>query len=347
MISFSTKTHSLLLCFFTLFFKSLIAHSNSSFSFKNFGQDSRFDSVLALYGDAKAVNNGSSLQSGVGRVIYKKPIKFYGGNPKKLVSFSTYFSFSISSDDGNGPNGDGLAFVAVENGYPVDSFDGNGSFGLSIGGKFKFLSVEFDTLKDDKYNDMNGNHVGIDLSSFVSLKAVNLSSVKLGLNSGNRLQAWIDYESNSKRLEVRLSKFGEKRPVDPLLFQQIDLPKIWPENDGFLVGLSSGNGNSSQLCNVYSWSFKTRQSPDWMHSEPLDPISFKKGEEKVIKIHKRDDCVMKILSALILGIGLGALGSFVGMFLWTIFAKRRPISPEEYAVKPVVDNKSDVNGLSK
>ncbi|KAK1416509.1 hypothetical protein QVD17_32300 [Tagetes erecta] len=119
---------------------------------------------------------------------------------------------------------------------------------------------------------------------------------QIRLNSGNRLQAWIDYESNSKRLEVRLSKFGGKRHVDPLLFQQIDLPKIWPENDGFLVGLSS----SSQICNVYSWSFKTRQSRDWVHSESLDPIGFMKGEEKVIKIRKKDECVMKILSALIL-----------------------------------------------
>ncbi|KAK9055501.1 hypothetical protein SSX86_026584 [Deinandra increscens subsp. villosa] len=334
----------LILCF--SFFKSLIADSNSSFSFTNFGLNSSFDSVLTLYGDAKVVNGGSSVQltapleSSAGRVAFKAPVRFYGGIPKKLVSFSTYFSFSISSDSGNG---DGLAFVVFSDGYPVDLFDNNGSFGLlSNGGDLKFLSVEFDTLMDEKYGDMNGNHVGIDLSNFVSLKARNLSSVNLGLKSGNRLQVWIDYESGSRRLEVRLSKFGENRPLDPLLWQQIDLPKIWPENERFFVGLSSSNGNSSQLCNVYSWSFKTRRSPDWMHSEPLDPIVFKKGEENEIKIHEKNDCVMKILSALILGIGLGALGSFVGMFVWMLlFARRRPVSPEENAaMKPVVDEKS-------
>ncbi|KAF5802263.1 putative non-specific serine/threonine protein kinase [Helianthus annuus] len=302
----ASNYHFTILYFFTLFFKSLTATSNSSFSFNNLGQISTFDSVLALYGDAKAAPDSLSLQltaslnSSVGRVIYKNPIKFYEGKPEKLVSFATYFSFSINS-------GSGLAFVVF-------------SDGVLNGGKFnKFLGVEFDALMDD----------------IVTLKVTNMSDVNLGLDSGSRLQVWIDYESNSRRLEVRLSKLGENRPVNPVRFEHIDLPKIYPGNEGFVVGLSSYNRNSSQVCNVYSWSFKTRRAPDWMHSEPLDPLSLKeKGNE--VKGHKKSDCVMRILSALILGIGLGALGTFVGMFVWTIFGKRQPISPEDYAVKPVV-----------
>lgn len=116
-------------------------------------------------------------------------------------------------------SGEGLAFVVLGDGYDVDRFDVNGSFGVASGDEFKFVSVEFDTFMDDKYGDVNGNHVGIDVSSFVSLKAVNLSSVGLGLESGDRLQVWIDYQAGSRRLEVRMSKFGENRPVDPLLFE--------------------------------------------------------------------------------------------------------------------------------
>ncbi|KAL4571702.1 hypothetical protein LXL04_018466 [Taraxacum kok-saghyz] len=346
MATFPSSRYFTVLFLFTLSFKSLIAVADSSFSFKNFGWNTSFESVLALYGDAKAVSDNWSLQltapsvSSAGRVIYKNPVKFYGGIPKKLVSFSTYFSFSISSQS---ENGDGLAFVVFSDGYPVDLFEDNGSFGLPNGDNLKFLSVEFDTSMDEKYGDMNENHIGIDLSSFVSLKATNLSSFNLGLQSGNRLQAWIDYQSNSRRLEVRLSEYGETRPVDPLLFHRIDLPKIWPGNEGFFVGLTSSNRNSSQLCNLYSWSFKTRQSPDWMHSEPMDPKVYTEREESEIKIHKNSDCVMRILSALILGIGLGALGSFIGMFMWTIFSKRRPIAPEDYAMKHVVLEKSSTN----
>ncbi|XP_071688202.1 L-type lectin-domain containing receptor kinase VIII.2-like [Rutidosis leptorrhynchoides] len=348
MASISTSRYFTILCLFTLYFKSLNADSNSSFYFKNFGKDSNFESVLALYGNANVVNDGLAIQltapivSSAGRVIYKKPIKFYSGIPKKLVSFSTYFSFSMSPDS---RNGDGLAFIVFSDGYPVDLFDNN-TFGLPGGGNFKFLSVEFDTLMDDKYGDNNDNRIGISLSNFVSLKVTNFSSISMGLNSGNRLQVWIDYEAGSRRLEVRMNKIGENRPVDPLLFRRIDLPKIWPENEEFFVGLSSSNRNSTQLCNVYSWSLSTRRSPDWMHSEPLDPFVYKDSVENEIKIHKKSDCVMRILSALILGVGLGALGSFIGMFIWTIFANRRliAITPEdECAIKPVVDEKVSAN----
>lgn len=300
----STSNYFLiLLFFFTIHFNTLTAASNSSFYFKNFTHTPSLDSILTLSGDARVSTDGSSLQltaplpSSAGRVIFNNAVKFYSGNPRKLVSFSTYFSFSISSGNGNG-----LAFI-------VFSDD-----------KLKSVSVEFDTSVDN--NNDNGNHIGIDL-------------LKLGLNNGTRLQVWIDYESMSRRLEVRLSKFGENRPLDPILFQHVDLPKIWPEKEGFFVGLSSVNRNSSQVCNVYSWSFKTRRAPDWMHSEPVDPSLLKQGGDKV-KVDRKSDCVMRILSALILGIGLGALGSFVGMFLWTILSKRQPVLPEEYAMKPVV-----------
>ncbi|XP_076907410.1 putative L-type lectin-domain containing receptor kinase S.7 [Bidens hawaiensis] len=305
-----SSRYLLILYFFTIHLKNLTAASNSSFYFKNFTHTSSFDSLLTLSGDARVSTDGSSLQltapfpSSAGRVICNNAVQFYSGNPRKLVSFSTYFSFSISSDSGNG---NGLAFI-------VFSDD-----------KLKFVSVEFDTSVDNKDDDANGNHIGIDL-------------LKLGLNNGTRLQVWIDYESMSRRLEVRLSKFGENRPLDPILFQHVDLPKIWPENEGFFVGLSSVNRNSSQVCNVYSWSFKNRRAPDWMHSEPLDPSLLKQGGDKV-KADKKSDCVMRILSALILGIGLGALGSFVGIFLWTILSKRQPVLPEEYAMKPVVHDK--------
>ncbi|KAI3750423.1 hypothetical protein L2E82_21058 [Cichorium intybus] len=309
-------SRSLLTLFFvTLFFKSLIANSSTSFSLKNFGKNSSFDSVLALYGDAKVVDGGSSLQltaplpSSAGRVIYKKPIKIYGGTPKKLVSISTYFSFSIS-------NANHLAFVLFPYRYPLNLFDYNYSSGL--------LSVEFEV------------HSAIDSSRFVSVKVMNLSSVNLVINGSEKMQTWIDYEAGSKRLEVRLNEFGSNRPVDPLLFVQKDLSKIWPKNEGVYVGLSSSNGNSSETCKIDSWKFKAHRAPDWMHSQPLDPM--KENQEHEIKVHKKSDCVVKILAALITGIGLGSLGTFVVMFMWTVFGNRRPVMPEEFAVKSLQEN---------
>ncbi|GAV65482.1 Lectin_legB domain-containing protein [Cephalotus follicularis] len=316
--------------------KTLSADQDSSFAFKRFGKDPNFEANIALYGDAKVVNGGSSVQltnsvsSSAGRVMYKKPIKFVEGNPRKSASFSTYFSFSLSREAG-----DGLAFVMVPSGFDFKVF-GNSSFGLPLGlekSESRVLAVEFDSLKDAKYDDLNGNHVGIDMGSLVSVKVSNLSSVNLVLNNGEKLQSWIDYEASSKRLEVRLSQFGDTKPIDPLLSYSIDLSKLW-NDEGVFVCLSSSNRNSSQTCFAYSWSFKVRSVPHWMHSEPLNPEVFVENKKSVVQ-QKRSDCFLRVLTALLFGTACGALGAFTVMYLCTIFASRRPIVPKECSVHPV------------
>ncbi|XP_022857070.1 lectin-like protein LEC [Olea europaea var. sylvestris] len=314
-----------------LYLKVVAADLNLSFSFKNIGKDSEeFESQIAMYGDARVANDSIQISgSGVsssGRVIYKKPVKLVEGNPINMLSFSMNFVFSTSSE-----NGDGLAFIIVPASFPVDVFDG-GSMGLLGERKMRFLAVEFDTFKDEKWGDVNGNHVGIDIDSLVSVKVSNVSSINLVLNNAEKLEAWIDYEANSKRIELRLSKLGVVRPVEPFLSYPIDLSQMWGKED-VLVGLSSSSGNSSQKCNVHSWSFRSRTFPHWMHSEPVDPESFvEKGSE--LNVRKRSGCTLRIIAALIFGTGCGALGALIVLFVWTIFANRRPVVPEDYAVKP-------------
>ncbi|KAL2509899.1 Concanavalin A-like lectin family protein [Forsythia ovata] len=298
---------------------------NISFSFKNFGEDSHFESQLALYGDAKVINDSMSIQItssvvfSAGSVVYKKPIKVVEGNKRKMVSFSMYFVFSMMYRE----NGERLAFVMIPNGFPLNVFEG-GSIWLLGERKFRFVAVEFDTLS---------NHVGVDIDSLMSVKVSNVSSINLVLNSGERLQCWIDYVAVSKRLEVRLSKLSDIRPVDPLLSYPVDLSRMWKEEEVF-VGISSSSGNSSQKCNVYSWSFRTRSTPQWMHSEPLDPEAFREKGEVLVDVHKRSDCGMRILAALIFGIGCGALGAFIVLYFWTIFGNRHPVVPQEFAMQP-------------
>ncbi|KAL6954603.1 hypothetical protein U1Q18_044593 [Sarracenia purpurea var. burkii] len=323
------------LSFLILSLKTIYAASDSSFEFKNFDNVSKFESTLALYGDAKVVNGGLSLQItgssslSSGRVFFRKPIKLVEGNPRQMVSFSTCFTFSISPG-----SGDGLAFVLVPVGFPLNLFDG-GSFGLLRENTNRTFGIEFDTLMDDNDGDLNGNHVGVDVSSLVSVKVSNVSSINLVLDSGKKLQAWIDYEAGSKRLEIRLVKSGEIKPVDPFLSCPIDLSKMWKEDDVFM-GLTSSNRNSSQRCNVYSWSFNLRQVPHWMHSQPLNPQAFA-VKTKSLPIPKRRNCLLRILAALIFGAGCGALGAFIVLFVWIIFGhRRRPVVvPEAYPPLPL------------
>lgn len=216
-------------------------------------------------------------------------------------------------------------------GFNVSLF-GNSSFGLPPGSeksKASVLAVEFGAAKDANSGDLNENRVGINVRSLVSAKARNL------LNSGEKLLFWIDFEASSKRLEVRLSKFGDKKPVDSLLSYPIELSLMWNDKEAF-VGLSCSNGT----CYVYSWSFKLRHFPHWMHSQPLDPKTFS-NNTKPVKVQKRSDCLLRMLAALILGAACGAMGALVVLYLWTIFGSRRPVVPEEFnynEVKVVVDN---------
>ncbi|KAJ0027833.1 hypothetical protein Pint_35267 [Pistacia integerrima] len=322
-------------------FKILYADQSSSFSFKTFVKDPNLDSNIALYGDAKVVNDEFSVQltnsvsSSAGRVMYKKPIKLVvEGKPRNLASFSTNFSFSMFKE-----SGDGLAFVMAPSVLNFNGF-GNSSFGLSqVLEKdiFRVVAVEFDTLRDAKYGDLNDNHVGIDVGSLSSVKVSNVSSHNMSLNSGKKFTSWIDYEASSKRLEVRLSHFGDSKPVDPLLSYPIDLSKVW-NNEEVFVGLSSSNGNSTQICSVYSWSFNLRRVPHWMHSQPLDPETVVKNTKTPLPAPKRSDCLLRVLAALILGAACGALGASIVLYLWTIFANRRPVvpvTPEECAMHTV------------
>ena len=110
-MAISSTTHFFFsFIFLVLAFKIEALAPNSSFSFTDFEKDVNFEANVAFFGGSKVVNGGSSVQlcgsERLGGVMYKKPIKLFEGKPKELISFSTYFAFSILSVEG-----DGLAFV--------------------------------------------------------------------------------------------------------------------------------------------------------------------------------------------------------------------------------------------
>ncbi|GMJ03169.1 hypothetical protein like AT5G01090 [Hibiscus trionum] len=334
MATFFISSYLTALTCLVFLFRLLAAEQSSSFSFKSFGKDPKFESNIALYGDAHVGNGGSWIQLtnsvswSAGAVMYKKPIKLVEGKVRNFASFKTYFSFSMSHE-----NGDGLAFIMVPSRFKVDVL-GNSSFGVSLGldkSKSGFVAVEFDTLKDAKHGDLNENHVGIDVGSLASVKARNLSSLNLVLNNGEKLHCWIDYEATSKRLEIRLSQSSSSRPDDPLLSYSIGLSKLWNDEEVFL-GLSSSNGNSSQTCFIHSWSFKLRQVPNWMHSQPLDPEAISKNPEPLTAVPKGSNCFWKVLVVFIFGGACGALTASCVMYLWNVFGDRRPVVPEKCGV---------------
>lgn len=345
MPGFTTTHYFKILTFITLFFKALSFNPIPLFSFANFEKDPKFKSNVALYGNAKVVNGESKVHvSESGRVIYKKPIKLFEGKSKQLLSFSTYFAFSISLENGGG----GLAFIMVpKNGSNSkgDVFNQSSYGFLPFGLSNRDFEVEFSTSRN---GTRNGIFTNFNLGNSVSGKITNL-----GLKSDEKLHAWIDYEASSRRLEVRLSQKGKKsRPFDPILWHKIDLYNVLKEKEMF-VGFSLMKGNVF----LYSWSFVLRHfvPHSMMHSEPLDPF-VKNTEALPTRVKKeRSDCVLRVLAAMIFGTGCGALTAFIVLYLWTIFgSKRASVVPEEFVMKPldveyrnvkiVVDNKTTGDG---
>ncbi|OMO76304.1 Concanavalin A-like lectin/glucanases superfamily [Corchorus olitorius] len=331
MATFSINSYTFSFNLQIFIFLFLTAKPISSFAHQALDNNPSFSPNISLFGDAKVDNGGSHVQltrphaQSSGLLFLEKPFKFGDQrNAAKPTSFSTEFAFSISPG-----NGDGLAFVLIPNGFQK-RFQGQGNFGLV--GEHRFLGIEFDTKKNNKVGDLNANHVGIDVWSLESAKVSNLSSLNLVLNNGEVLKSWVDYDSSSKLLQVRLSKLNDKRPFSPILAYHIDLLEIWGNEDVFVGIVSTTNEESAQSSsNVYSWRFRVRDVYSWMHSMPADPRGSAIKDSRVCTAEKRKFCALTILAKLIFATGCGALLAFVMLFMWAILISRHTIFPVKEA----------------
>ncbi|KAE8684922.1 hypothetical protein F3Y22_tig00111105pilonHSYRG00732 [Hibiscus syriacus] len=327
MATFSSRSYyfsSNLRIFIFLF---LTAQSISSFSHQAVHNNPSFDPHISLFGDAMIADGNSKVKltrfhaPSSGLLLLDKPFKpALARNVGQPTSFSTKFSFSIAPG-----NCDGLAFVLIPNGFHT-RFQVQGPFGLS--GENTFLGVEFDTKGD--YKAGNFNNVRLDIHGLESVKVSNLSSLNLMLNNGDVLKSWVDYDSSSKLLQVRLSKHDQNKPVNPVLAYQIDLLEMWGDEDVFVGIISTTNDESSQTSsnvNVYSWRFRVRAVQSWMHSLPADPRGYMDKDSKEIREEKGKSCALMILARLIFATGCGALLAFVVLFIWSIFISRHTVFP--------------------
>ncbi|XP_010923163.1 L-type lectin-domain containing receptor kinase VIII.1 [Elaeis guineensis] len=318
--------------FFVVLFVALFAglHCESlgknrafSFRFERFEKNRSLDAVIALYGDAEISDSVVGITrpavSSSGRVVYRKPVRFLGRNP----GFSTYFAFSVSSPGG----GEGLAFFLAPSSSPLKE----STNGLQVGLPPGATAVKFATLTGPE----TGSHIGIEVSGKISKQSSNLSNVSLVLNGGEKVHSWIDYDGDSKRLEVRLSKSRVLRPPSPLVSYPIDLSRVLQREEK-LVGISSSSGNSTQTSSVYSWSFSVKQgAPYLMHSEPLDPGSVTVQARESPPIHLRRTYPWGVFIAMAFAAVCGGLVTFFAMFVWFALIARRPVAPVEYPVHPV------------
>ncbi|CAL5388690.1 unnamed protein product [Camellia sinensis] len=261
MITTPKPVHFLLLFYVCL--KTLVlAQDENQFIYNGFqGANVHVDGLAQIHPNGLLqLTNTSEKQSG--HAFYQLPIKFNDSLPQTL-SFSTNFVFIMVPE--NTANGHGIAFTIS----PSTNFTGAfttyflGLLNSTNNGLASnhLLAIELDTNKNEQFNDIDNNHVGIDVNSLTSIDSVTASyySSKEGKNktlqliSGNPKQVWIDYDGVENLLNVTLAPIPSPKPNRPLLSTSIDLSPILL--DSMYVGFSSSTGEAATNHYILGWSF--------------------------------------------------------------------------------------------
>ncbi|KAL5747900.1 hypothetical protein ACOSQ2_025197 [Xanthoceras sorbifolium] len=241
------------------------------------------EAKLQMDGSAKIHQNGllqltntSDFQAG--RAFHPSPIKFNTSSSLSL-SFSTYFVFSMDPEEPNF-GGHGMAFViapsmdfslAVQASYlGLFNATNNGHSSNHI------LAMELDTVQTPEFQDIDGNHLGIDVNGLISNESATATyfsdiegkNKSLNLVSGDAIEVWIDY-GIEKLLNVTLAPVGFPKPTRPLLSASIDLSQILL--DSVYVGFSAATGTRAADHYILGWSFNTSGQAENLDISKLPP----------------------------------------------------------------------------
>jgi hypothetical protein len=219
-----------------------------------------------LNGTCTRVTNGDNKKvlrltrdelSQSGTAFIKSPIKLVS-DKGFLASFSAFFSFQITRsgglDEGDGNGADGITFVV----QTVANNVGNEGGGIGYQGIKRSLGIEFDTWANGgSTNDPDDNHIGIDTNG--NIKSIKTHSEDAKFNDGAVWYAWVDYDGDNQKLEVRYNTVN-LRPQTPALTSTINLPLLLVQEDAF-IGFTSATGASYNTHDILSMSFINKFQP--------------------------------------------------------------------------------------
>ncbi|KAJ6425209.1 hypothetical protein OIU84_025898 [Salix udensis] len=228
----------------------------------------------------------------VGQAFYSTPIQMLNtssNSSPNASSFCTTFVFQIVSPKGKG--GYGLAFTLAPSSQLPGAESGHylGLFNSSNDGDYSnhIFAVEFDTVNGFNENaDSEGNHVGININSMYSKSSMAAAYSEtdnanrgrdLILDSGKRIQAWIEYDGATKHVNVTIGPVGKGRPSRPLITNfGVNLSTVVQDNM-YYAGFSSSTGEKVSSHYILGWSFSTEgEAPLLNYSRlPAAPISEK------------------------------------------------------------------------
>ncbi|KAA8517251.1 hypothetical protein F0562_017497 [Nyssa sinensis] len=271
-----------------------LASSNQTQVDFAFNGKHKLDGLAYLNSDGHFMPKNSSTRM-MGHAFYNFPIQFKNHTNGSVLSFSTTFIFAMEPDYPK-LGGHGIAFVISP------SKDLKGAMPSQYLGLFNstndghssnhVVAVELDAIPDFEFNDLNGNHVGVDINSLKSVISApagyytgkNGGFKNLTLKSGDPMQVWVEYDGIEKQLNVTLSPVNIPKPNIPLLSLSKDLSPFLLES--MYVGFSSSTGLCQTDQYLLGWSFKmngSAQELDRFHLPKL-PFMVDKQRARIQKI---------------------------------------------------------------
>jgi hypothetical protein len=250
----------------------------------------------------------------LGHAFYPSPLRLLGppGSGRTngtAVSFSTAFAFAVVPEYPR-LGGHGFAFVAAPDpripGALPSQYLGLLSAADMGNATNHVFAIEFDTVQDFEFGDINDNHVGVDLNSLAS--NASASAAPVNLKSGDTVLAWVDYDGDRRLLNVSIATTSDK-PAAPLISFHVDLSTVFQEQ--MYVGFSASTGLLASSHYLMGWSFKLGGGA----APPLDLSSLPSlPQPKPDKRSKTTRILASVFSAfvaLVLLAGAGAYGAYV------------------------------------
>ena len=193
-----------------------------------------------------------SMKNHAGRVFYKKPFRLWSKRKNITASFITTIGLRITPS--SSPGGEGMAFILAADDTLPENSQGQwlGIVNASNNGspQANIVAVEFDTRKSYQ-EDMDDNHVGLDVNNIYSIKQVSLTDYGINLSRTDKVTIMVRIQYDGKEMNV-FANTSETEYV-PIMSHNLLLSSHLPEK--VFVGISASTGNETQLQCVRSWEF--------------------------------------------------------------------------------------------
>jgi serine/threonine protein kinase len=257
---------------------------------------------LTLDGAARVTPEGlleltNNVANTKGHAFYPTPFQFKKSLNGTVQSFSVAFVFSIASAYSEAST-DGMAFFISPDQNFSDAMSAQYMGLLNSKSdndtRNHMFAVELDTAQNLELQDINGNHIGIDINSLNSIQSHHAGFYddedgggrfkNLTLCGCKLMQVWVEYDGETTQINVTLAPTVMAKPARPLLSVTHNLSAVL--TDQAYIGFSAATGPLSSWFYVLGWSFALNTSAPSIDIDKLPelPCSSRKTSPKVLNI---------------------------------------------------------------